>query len=81
MTKEVVGEVERLANGERGLRGELLALAGEHVNVVELVGIGLRGEGEVVEVILILAHVVDVADVVVAEDFLYSDKKRNPLRE
>ncbi len=38
--------------------------------VVVGAGVGLGGEGEVVEVVLVLAHVIDVLDVVVPEQVL-----------
>lgn len=66
LAKELVGNVERLSDGEYDLRGQVLVLAREHVTVVVSAWFGLSGECKVVEVVLILTNVVYVLDIIVA---------------
>jgi hypothetical protein len=70
-TKELVGDVERLANGQYDLRRDVFGLTGEDVTVVVRVGVCLCREGKVVQVVLVLAHVVDVLYVIIEQRILF----------
>ena len=64
-TEELIGQIERLSDGQNNLSGELLILAGKHMTIVVGVGLGLRREGKIVEIVLVLAHVVYMFNIMI----------------